>query len=294
MPERSSVTAWERAGKDFQGVALTGKLNILDRQKGGIFEVSLNPLKAESSYRLSRQFGSDRFSILSMPGLDRDGLPTYMKSNARPARKAIIKWLVESDHHFLGRTWRAFYTKPDISKKRQKALKIKEDKTRHRLYFFAENGPGFRQGPRRGEPDPCLLDRPSMSVHDMIEWFMPAKVNKDQSCLKFYARLSLGQSLIYFLLAPLMIYAAVSSTKPSVVFEPDEIFRADDALAEAPCPRRLDRKRSDEKKTRIKVTKSKQPETVMNDVNTLITTLASILTVIGLCSHIPKCRTWNR
>ena len=194
MPERSSPTAWDRAGKDFQGVALTGKLSILDQQKGAMFEVSLNPLKAEPSYRLSRQFGSDRFSVLGMPGLDRDGLPTYLKSSAGPAREAIIKWLVESHHHFLGRTWRAFYTKPDVSRRRQKAQKSNEEKTRNRVYFFAENGLGFRQGPRRGEPDPRLLDRPSMSVKDMIEWFMPAKMNEDQSCLKFYARLSLGQS----------------------------------------------------------------------------------------------------
>ena len=196
MPERSSLTAWDRAGKDCQGVALTGKLNILDKPKGGIFEVSLNPLKAEKSYRLSRQFGSDRFSILSVPGLDRDGLPRYLKSSAGPAREAIINWLNESDHHFLGRTWRAFYTKPDDSKRGLKALKCKENKTRHRVYFFAENGLGFRQGPRRGEPDPRLLDRPSMSVNDMIEWFMAPKVNKDQPCLKFYARLQLGQSSI--------------------------------------------------------------------------------------------------
>ena len=198
MPERSSPTAWDRAGKDFQGVALTGKLSILDQQKGGMFEFALNPLKAEPSYRLSRQFGSDRFSILGMPGLDRDCLPAYLKSNAGPAREVIIKWLVESDHHFLGRTWRAFYTKPDVSKKKQKAQKSKEDKTRHRIYFFAENGLGFRQRPRRGEPDPRLLDRPSMSVKDMLEWFMPAKINADQSCLKFFARLALGESNFLF------------------------------------------------------------------------------------------------
>lgn len=294
MPQRSSPTAWYRAGKDFQGVALTGKLNMLDQQKDGMFEFSLNPLKAESSYRLSRQYGSDRFAVFSLPGLDRDNLPTYLKSNARPTFEAIFNWLKESNHQFLGRTWRAFYTKPDASKKRQKGMKSKEDNTRFRVYFFAENGPGFRQGSRRGEPDPRLLDRPFMSVSDMVEWFMPAKVNEDQYCLKFYARLALGQYLSYFLLAPLMTYTAVSSTIPSVVFEPDEIFRADDALAEAPCPRQLDRKRSDEKKTRIKMKKSGQSETVMNDVNTILTMVASILTVIGLCSHIPKCCTWNR
>lgn len=292
MPERSSRIAWDRASKDFQGVALTGKLHVLEQQKGAVYEVSLLPLKAEPSYRLSRQFGSDRFSVFGMAGLDRDGLPTYLKSHEGPAREAIKTWLVETKHHFLGRTWRAFYTKPDISKRRQKAPKSKDDKIRFRVYFFAENGLGFRQGPRSGEPDPRLLDRPSMSVEDLIEWFMPAKMNKDQFCLKLFARLSLGQSSAYLLLAQLIIYTAVSSTRPSIVFQPDEIFRADDALAEAPCQRRLDRKRSDEKKTRIKVKKSKQPETVMNDVNTLIITITSILTVIGLCSHIPKCCAW--
>ena len=100
--------------------------------------------------------------------------------------------------------------------------------------------------------------------------------------------------LVCFLLALLTTFTAVSSTKPSVEFEPDEIFRADDALPEAPYQRRLDRKRSDEKKTRIKVTKSKQAETVMNDVSNLIATAASILTVLGLCSHIAMCCTWNR
>ena len=192
MPERSSRAAWDRAGKDFQGVALTGKLNILDQQKGGVFEFSLHPLKAEPSYLLSRQFGSDRFSVFGIPGLDRDGLPAYLKSSAGPARKAIVKWLVESDHHFLGRTWRALLTKPDGSKRGQKALKSKEKKIRFRVYFFAENGLGFRQGPRRGESDPRLLDRPSMSRDDLIEWFMSAKLNQDQPCLKFYARLLLG------------------------------------------------------------------------------------------------------
>ena len=206
MPERSSRVAWDRAGKDFQGVALTGNLNLMEQQKGAMYELSLHPLKAEQSYRLSRQFGSDRFSLFGMAGLDGDGLPTYLKSRPGPASEAIIDWL-KSEHHFLGRTWRAFYAKPDASKRRQKAPKSKDDKIRFRVYFFAENGLGFRQGPRNGEPDPRFLDRPLMSVEDLIEWFMPAKMNRDQFCLKFFARLSLGQSLVYFLLALLTIYS---------------------------------------------------------------------------------------
>ena len=206
MPERSSRGAWDRAGNDYQGVALTGKLRILDQQRGPFYELSLHPLKAESSYRLSRQFGSDRYCIFGMAGLDGDGLPTYLKSRPGPAGEAIKDWL-KSQHHFLGRTWRAFYSKPDESKKRQKGPKSKEDKTRFRVFFFAENGLGFRQGHRRGESDPRLLDRPSMRVEELIEWFMPAKMNKDQFCLKFFARLALGQFLVYLLLAPLTIYS---------------------------------------------------------------------------------------
>ena len=249
MPERSDLTAWDRAGTGFHGVALTGKLSLLNQQKGPMWGFALHPLKIESTYRLSRRFGSDRFFILVMPGLDRDGLPPYLRANPGPARETIIKWLVECDHYFLGRKWRVFYPKPEFSKKSLKAMKGKADKHRHRVYFFAEDGIGFRQEPPSGETDPRILDRPIMTVEDMIEWMMPSKLNEDQPCLKFFARLALG----------------VSSTTPSVVFKPDEIFRADDARADSPCQRRLNRKRSDEKKTQTKKSKSKSP--VTNDVS---------------------------
>ena len=245
IPERSSLTAWDRAGSKFEGVSLTGKLKLLDQQKGPCFEFQLNPLKLEPSYRLSRQFGSDRFCVLGIPGLGPEGLPSYLKQYHAPAREAIIKWLVDTDHKFLGRTWRAFYTKPDASKK--KGIRNSMKDSRYRIFFFAEDGIGFKDGEPRGEVDPRVLDRRRTTVKDMMEWFMPFKSNLNQPSLKIYARLALG----------------VSSTVATVEFSPTEIFRVDDARADTPGQWRLSYKRSDEKKRQTNPSKSRA--FVMND-----------------------------
>ena len=190
LPEISSLAAWERASSNFDGVALTGKLMLLDQQKGPCFDFHLNPLKLEPSYRLSRQFGSDRFCVLGIPGLGPDGLPSYLRPYHVTAREAIIDWLVSVDHRFLGRTWRAFYTKPDASKKKGVRNSMKDG--RYRIYFFAEDGVGFLDEGRRGEADPRFLDRSRKTVGAMIDWFMPFKANLNQPSLKFFARLALG------------------------------------------------------------------------------------------------------
>ena len=59
----------------------------------------------------------------------------------------------------------------------------------------------------------------------------------------------------------------VSSTVPTIKFLPSEIFRADDARADAPGPWRLSYKRSDKKKTINSRSSSNAP--VMNDVRLL-------------------------
>lgn len=184
IPEKSNLAAWDRAASNFEGAALTGKLKLLDQQKGPCFEFHLNPLKLEPSYRLSRQFGSDRFCVLGIPGLGPEGLPSYLKRYHTSAREVIAKWLVDTDHKFLGRTWHAFYTKPDASKKKGMRNSMKE--SRYRIYLFAQDGHGFRDGERRGEADPRLLDRPRKPVKDMMEWFMPFKANLNQPSLKFF------------------------------------------------------------------------------------------------------------
>ena len=190
MPDRSSPHAWDRASSDFEGVALTGRLTLLDQLKGPCFDFELSPLKLEPSYRLSRQFGSDRFCVLGLPGLAEEDLPSHLKRYHTSAREVIINWLVDTNHEFLGRTWRAFYTKHEDSKRKGTRKVVKD--SRFRVYLFAEDGFGFRDGTRHGEADPRLLDRPRTTVREMMEWFMPFHANLNQPLLKFFARLALG------------------------------------------------------------------------------------------------------
>ena len=192
IPERSSLVAWDRASSNFEGVALTGKLSLLDQPRGQVFQVQLHPLKLERSYRLSRQFGSDRFCVLGLPGLGPEDLPSHLKKHHTAAREMISNWLVDTEHKFLGRTWRAFYTKAEGSKR--KGTRNDTNISRYRIYLFAEDGIGFRDGNNHGESDPRLLDRPRMTVREMMEWFLPFQNNLGQGLLKFFARLALGLS----------------------------------------------------------------------------------------------------
>ena len=61
--------------------------------------------------------------------------------------------------------------------------------------------------------------------------------------------------------------SGVSSTVATIKFLPSEIFRADDARADAPGPWRLSYQRSDKKKTTNSRSNSDAP--VMNDVSIL-------------------------
>lgn len=246
MPERSSSSAWENAGQAFEGVVLSGRLTFRMQAGGPLFEFKLNPLKVEPSYRFSRKFGNDRFCVISVPGLDSRHLPAYVRTDCIAARDTIITWLVEEEHHFLGRTWRAFFVKPvESAKKALKNNRTDFNEPRHKVYFFAEDGKQFQAKSAGSELDPRKHVR--KTVGEMIEWFMAFKLNQCQSSLKLFARLALG----------------VSNTTPTIDFKPREIIRSDDAYADIPCERRISLSRSDEKKRHHKPPVAKGP--VMND-----------------------------
>ena len=248
LPERSSLIAWSKAGESFEGVALSGDLKFSEQRGKPIFEFQLRPLKVEPSYRLSRKFGSDRFCTISIPGIELEDLPPYLKHDSNSAREMIIKWLIDTNHSFLGRSWRVFYTKSDSGNKKAKRKNQSSfNEAKFRIFFFAENGDDFRKEGQTGELDPRKPNHPPMSVKSLIDWFMPASENKGQISLKFFARLSLG----------------LTSTSPTIEFRPSEIIRSDDARADCPAVRRLELKRSEEKRANIKPPDSAAP--IMND-----------------------------
>ncbi|KAL8935625.1 MAG: hypothetical protein Q9216_005331, partial [Gyalolechia sp. 2 TL-2023] len=248
MPEKCSSAAWRQSEQDFKGVALTGTLTFVDEPGDRVFELKLNPLKIEPTFRLARKFGHDRFFLLNIPSIHSGDLPHHLRSD-RNAREAILTWLVHSEHRFLGRKWRAFYVRNEDRKKSGPgpALRTITAKPYFRVYLFAESGSEIELNAANGEKDPRSLGHLPMTRKDLMEWFMPANVNKKQRALKFFARIALG----------------VSQTSPGRQFPPEQIVRSDDAFANAPAERRLNSRRSHEKKTKRK---SVQPKSaVMND-----------------------------
>lgn len=191
LPERSSLKAWQRASTDYDGVFLSGDLRFSERQGGPFFEFALKPMKIEKSYRFARRFGGDRFCVIGIPAISVEYLPPFLKEWQIPFREGIIDRLVDTDFHFSGRIWRAFYLKPDNVRKTRGGNQSSSD-IKYRIYFFARDGYGFVREPKVGEADPRAHEHSPVSIGELIEWFMPANRNLSQTCLKFYARLALG------------------------------------------------------------------------------------------------------
>lgn len=191
LPERSSVKAWQRASTNYDGVFLSGDLRFSERQDGPFFEFALKPMKIEKSYRFARKFGGDRFCVIGIPAISSEYLPCFLKDRHIPFRDGIINRLVDTDFHFSGRIWRAFYLKPENVRKIRRGNQTSSD-IKYRIYFFARDGYDFVREPKVGEADPRAHEHSPISIGDLIDWFMPASENSSQTCLKFYARLALG------------------------------------------------------------------------------------------------------
>lgn len=193
LPEKCSKRAWENAQKSFNDVHLAGDWKFPDREQNSIFQFSLKPLQVAVSYRLARKFGSDRFCIVGMPGLER--LPPYLRIDPAIMRARIVDLLSHTDVSFLGRRWRAFYLKSDSAKKTRFPSTLSFNDIKYRVYFFARDGDHFEREGLGSEQDGGNHHRSKMEIDEMLNWFMPFKNNLNQPCLKFFARLALGSIL---------------------------------------------------------------------------------------------------
>ncbi|KAH0545314.1 hypothetical protein FGG08_000613 [Glutinoglossum americanum] len=197
LPEPSSNKAWESAGKHFDNVTLTGDLlfnhlkeNPLPKD-GPIFSFRLKPLKLESSCRLFRRLGNDRFIVISLPRML--SLPAHWKVDRAGFQEGVINWLVKGSHEFLGREWKAFYLKMKRGKPNLGAERDTSAADKWLVYFFAVDGCDFDEGtkpPKKGE---AVGRHSRMTLSEMLEWFMPFEPNKDKTCCKAFARLALGE-----------------------------------------------------------------------------------------------------
>ncbi|KAF2744025.1 TCTP-domain-containing protein [Sporormia fimetaria CBS 119925] len=192
---------WSAANESFNGYTFKGEVAFNKSASKSIFSLTLFPLAKESSCRLQRRFGSDRFLYLKFPSMQ-DKKDSSKAGITRPQMKQIEKtwvdWFVK-EHSFLGRKWRAFHVEPE--KRKKGSRKPDADLYGLRVILFATEGLGINE--------PC-------TVGQMIDWFFPLRKNGDQSYCKAFARLDL----------------ALSRTVPTLVFKPSQIRRVEDILAD--------------------------------------------------------------
>lgn len=193
-PERSSNVAWDRAKAKPAEVIFSGDLSFSDSadKDKPVFEFKLKPLKLENSNkssRLGRKFGGDRLLTLGILGLMPKDLPRYLRQEHTAFRNSFIAWLLDTDHRLLGRTWRAFWLKRLDPKKKD------PNQITHRVYLFAVDGSGFSRGSGLRLSNSAAGQRHApVTTQELLEWFVPFKMNREQPCLKLFARLTQGKS----------------------------------------------------------------------------------------------------
>ena len=265
MPEKSSAEAWKKAEDCPENIVFAGDLKFSDEIRRPIFQLQLKPLKIDRSYRLARKFGGDRFFILGIPGLTERELPSHLRGEADSVRNAIISWLLETEHRFLDRTWRAFFVKPQQTSTKFRKAKVNSfNSIRHRIYMFAIDGRSFKRRYRSTRSSVASEgSHVAMTREDLLEWIIPFEQNLHQSCLKLFARITLGNSSDTEGDDLAKVSLALTNTVAAVEFKPSEILRTADAYSECPDVRRLSRDRHDICKTFVG---SMISTNVMNDV----------------------------
>lgn len=173
MPIKTSDNVWKslllpRRELQHSSLSFTGTISFGTTANGSLLKLKLNPISFEKSNRLKRKFGSDRLIVLGFPSLEAGDVPSRHKSNAVELRRAIIDWLTNTQHHLLGRQWRAFYVRGKSSSK------ASEKKTQAwAVYLFA-------------------IDE-ATNLDSMLKWFFAFEDNSKEYVLKLFSRLQLGR-----------------------------------------------------------------------------------------------------
>ena len=177
MPERSDLKAWYRTDRFEEGVAYSGKLKV-DAQGGELLSLQLDPLMFRKPNRFTRKYGCGRIFQLDVPCFSyNEQLPPAMGKHVETTRSVFNDWLYETNHLFLGREWRAFFTRSN--KPEGHSNHNNEATSSNRVYLFAE----------RGHDIPASDE---MSVSRIIEWLVPAQKNAEQRVLKLFWRIKQG------------------------------------------------------------------------------------------------------
>ncbi|KAL9105690.1 MAG: hypothetical protein Q9227_009174 [Pyrenula ochraceoflavens] len=194
IPERPNPRAWDSATGKFEdpetsrSVILSGVLTWCNPPVRGLLQLDLKALKLEQSCRFHRRFGSDRFLELILPSLGKDDIPSHLQKHQAELHAAICQWLTKT-FYLLGRQWRVFYE--EEFKRPTKSVA----RGSHKLHLFAIDGNDFLLP--ANDLDQSLTRfgrRAPMSIHDLLDWYMPFGKNLNSTDCKLFQRLALGLS----------------------------------------------------------------------------------------------------
>jgi hypothetical protein len=159
-------------------VIRNGRLRFSRAKAESVFELGIDPLKEEdTSNRFFRHFGAHRFLRLITPSLKK--VPDYLNSSKEQLHERIEQWLSVPSKEFMGYNWSVFHTRAMKTKKSRVRRDEDSDDNGYEVMLFATDGPGLSH----------------VTVHELLNWFIPIHLNGDQSSCKAFARLELGTSL---------------------------------------------------------------------------------------------------
>jgi hypothetical protein len=202
FPDRCGQEAWDIALGDFghglRSVSMSGSLRYnSSKDSGPLFRFRLQPLRLEDSHRCGRRFGHNRFLEIDMPSLDGRQLPKALEQVGERGPEIISEWLVDGEHWLMDRLWKPFYVKFK-NRGKHKVVSSKQSPDGpdpvHRVYFFATDGRGFREGPIRSY---MFQPHTRMSIDALLDCIRPTAENAQRNYLKLFARTSLGEFYSY-------------------------------------------------------------------------------------------------
>ncbi|KAG6003495.1 hypothetical protein E4U21_001986 [Claviceps maximensis] len=233
LPEPTSQKDWNIALDPSQSqhgaIRYSGELVPNQDAEGPLFILKLNPLHTQSSHRLTRRFGSDRFLEISMPSM------SDVKKFTSCTDDAIAEWWIKGDHYFLGRQWSAFYCKKDDAKTKKRkggggagsgggggGGGGSQAFSWYTFTLFACNGDIFRASPDGSLPpleDAVVLDRRlRVNLCQMISWAIGDLKTTNQQVAKLFSRISLN----------------LTNTTATVVLEKHQIYHCPEDIGKFP------------------------------------------------------------
>ena len=204
LRRRESRKAWSAAEKDFEGYTFKGKLTFNADKNGSLFNLRLDTLQSLPSCRFQRAFGADRFLYLSVPSFLK--LPPHITGQTQHVLQGFQEWMLQ-EQTFLGRKWRVYFVDPKSDKK---STNRPEGAFGLKIVLFATSGCDIlpKSDHSKGLRNHMYHSlKPELTIYEIINWFIPLKLNAGMTFCKAYSRLELGHS----------------KTTPGLLFRPSQL-----------------------------------------------------------------------